>query len=238
MKKPESVAILGLGPSVNQFLELAKRLGGSRSLASEVWGINALGDVIRCDRIFHMDDVRIQEARAAAKPQSNIARMLEWMKEHPGPIYTSRTHPNYPGLVEFPIEKVINDTKFAYMNSTAAYAVAYAVYLRVKKIYLFGCDFTYPNAHDAEKGRACVEFWLGMAAARGIEISVPQVSSLMDAMYTQQDRLYGNDTRDVRLTRRANGTIKVTFKEKEIIPSAEEIEAKYDHSAHPNALVK
>jgi hypothetical protein len=51
----------------------------------------------------------------------------------------------------------------AYFNSTAAYAVAYAIHMGVKKISVFGMDFTYPNAHDAEKGRACVEFWLGIA---------------------------------------------------------------------------
>jgi hypothetical protein len=43
-----------------------------------------------------MDDVRIQEIRAAARPESNIATMLGWMRKHPGPIYTSRLHPDYP----------------------------------------------------------------------------------------------------------------------------------------------
>lgn len=237
MTTPNTVAILGLGPSLSQYLELTKRLGGKRALADETWGINGIGDVIQCDRVFHMDDVRIQEIRAAARPQSNIAHMLGWMKSHPGPIYTSRTHPDYPGLVEFPLEEVVNDTKFAYFNSTAAYAVAYAVFLRVKKVIVFGCDFTYPNAHDAEKGRACVEFWLGMAAARGIEISIPQVSSLMDALHTQQDRLYGNDTRTVQLSRQADGRITVSYTEIENLPTAEQIEEKYDHSAHPNSLV-
>jgi hypothetical protein len=48
---------------------------------------------------------------------------------------------------------VINSCGIAYFNNTAAYAVAYAVHIGVKKITLFGCDYTYPNAHDAEKGR-------------------------------------------------------------------------------------
>jgi hypothetical protein len=71
------IAILGLGPSVRQYLELTKRAGGRSAFCTETWGINALGDVFACDRIFHMDDVRIQEIRAAAKPDSNIARMLD-----------------------------------------------------------------------------------------------------------------------------------------------------------------
>src|SRR5690349_20483929 len=98
------VVLLALGPSVSTYLEIVKRAGGRAKFCDEVWTINALGDVFACDRVFHMDDVRIQEIRAAANPDSNIATMLKWMKVHPGPIYTSRPHEDYPGLVAFPLE--------------------------------------------------------------------------------------------------------------------------------------
>jgi hypothetical protein len=240
MQEMKSVAILGLGPSVREYLELTKRFGGRKALCDETWGINALGDVFVCDRIFHMDDVRIQEIRAAARPQSNIAKMLQWLKSHPGPVYTSRAHQDYPGLVEFPLEEVMNGMvyPYAYFNSTAAYAAAYAIHIGVKKIYMFGCDFTYPNAHDAEKGRACVEFWMGYAAAKGVELSVPHISTLMDACHTSQERVYGNDTRTVSFSRDESGRIKVKYAEIEQLPTADEIEARYDHSAHPNTIVE
>ena len=51
-----------------------------------------------------------------------------------------------------------------------AYAVALAIHEGATKISCFGMDFTYPDVHDAEKGRACVEFWMGVAAARGIAL--------------------------------------------------------------------
>ncbi len=231
------VAILGLGPSLSQYVEITKRLGGRHKLVDETWGINAVGDVVRCDRIFHMDDVRIQEARAAAAPESNIAAMLEWMRAHPGPIYTSRTHEAYPGLVAYPLEDVINSTGYAYMNSTAAYAVAYAVHVGATSIAMFGCDFTYPNAHDAEKGRGCVEFWLGMAAARGVKLQVPRASSLMDAMVEDSQKLYGYDTIEPRIRDGEDGRkFRIEFVERETVPTAEEIERRYDHSRHPNEL--
>ena len=63
---PEHVSIVGLGPSCATFFELTRRLGGVSAWCDEVWGINAIGDVLKCDRIFHMDDVRVQEIRAAA----------------------------------------------------------------------------------------------------------------------------------------------------------------------------
>lgn len=235
---PEHIAILGLGPSLEEYVNITKRLGGKHAYCDEVWGINAVAGTILCDRVFHMDDVRIQERRAQALPESNIARMLEWLRVHPGPIVTSRTHPDYPGLVEFPLENVINDLGHDYFNSTAAYAVAYAIHLGVKRISLFGCDYTYPNAHDAEKGRACVEFWLGVARSRGITLTIAKTSSLMDALHSRQERLYGYDTLAIDLQVDATGRARISFTERDEIPTAEEIEARYDHSAHPNALVK
>lgn len=225
------VAILGLGPSIDQYLEITKRLGGRSRFCDETWAINALGNVFDCDLIFHMDDVRIQEIRAKAAPASNIAAMLNWLKTSQVPVITSRAHPDYPNLVEFPLEDVLNTFGQEYFNSTAAYAVAYAIWSGATKISLFGMDYTYPNVHDAEKGRACVEFWIGIARAHGIEIKLPKTTSLMDAMYPRAARLYGYDCVDVAFNSQADGTVKLAFTERENLPTAEEIERNYDHSA-------
>lgn len=237
MQKPKHVAIVGMGPSSNQYVHICKTLGGRGKYADETWVINALGNILSHDRVFHMDDVRVQQIRADAAPESNIAAMLEWLKRHPGPIITSRAHPDYPGLVEFPLEDVLNDCPNGYFNSTAAYAVAYAIHIGVEKISCFGMDFTYPKAHDAEKGRACVEFWLGIAAERGIQLVVPKTTSLLDAMNSQAERFYGYDMVDLNITREGE-RILIGFTERAAAPTAEEIERNYDHSAHPNALVE
>jgi hypothetical protein len=232
------ICILGLGPSLEQYSGLVKRLGSRKKLCDRVWTINALGDLFQCDRVFHMDDVRIQQIRADAAPESNIAAMLEWLKTTKTPVFTSRPHPDYPALEAYPLEAVANQFGYAYFNSTAAYAVAYAMYFGATQITLFGCDFTYPNAHHAESGRGCVEFWLGMAAARGVKITIPRVSSLMDGCVPDEQKLYGYDTLDVRFARDEAGLLKVTQTPRETaLPSADEIEARYDHNAHPNPLV-
>jgi hypothetical protein len=59
----------------------------------------------------------------------------------------------------------------------------------------------------------------------------------MDAIYSRQERLYGYDTRTVTFNTDNPGRIMVEFTENEQLPTAEEIEAAYDHSKHPNALV-
>lgn len=240
---PGHVVIIGLGPSAEAYMDHVKRLGARRAYADEVWAINSLGDVLACDRVFHMDDVRIQEIRAAAKPDSNIANMLTWLREHPGPIYTSRIHPDYPGLVPFPLEDVINSSGVAYFNNTAAYAVAYAVHIGVKKISMFGCDYTYPKAHDAEKGRACTEFHLGMAQARGIAVVLPFNTSLMDAICDKREggrptpELYGYDTLALSIVASDDDKLRVGFTPRDVLPTAAEIEARYDHSRHPSPFV-
>ena len=233
------VVILGLGPSLESYVDLVKRLGAQRKLADEVWGINAVGDVIRCDRIFHMDDVRVQEVRAAAAPESNIAAMLEWMKVRRGtPIYTSVANKKYPDLVAYPLAEVIQSCGIAYFNSTCAYAVALAVHEGASKISLYGSDFTYANSHDAEKGRACVEFHLGIAKARGIAIGLPRCTTLLDANAPQDERIYGYDCVDLDIRRSKANRVRVGMKPRAELPTAEAIEARYDHSRHPNRLVE
>lgn len=230
------IAILGLGPSVRQYLEIVKRVGGRSAFCDEVWSINALGDVFSCDLIFHMDDVRIQQIRADARPESNIAMMLKWLKKTTTPVMTSRAHDDYPALIEFPLEAVLNKYPNGYFNSTAAYAVAYALFRGATKITCFGMDFTYPDAHDAEKGRACVEFWLGMAAAKGVQLSVPQTTSLLDACNAKALRFYGYDTLDLDFEKTESG-LRVSMVERAELPTADEIEDRYDHSRPPNPIL-
>ena len=227
------VVILGLGPSAEQYMDLCKRLGGRRRFADQVWAINAMGDVVQCDLVFHMDDIRVQELRAAAAPQSNIAEMVKWLKTSPVPVITSRAHPAYPALREFPLEDVINALGYAYFNGTAAYAVAYAIFQGATKISLFGCDFSYANSHHAEKGRGCLEFWLGFAAARGIELGFADRTSLLDTIDEPADEgvlnVYGYDF-DRVLIDVVDGAAQVRFEPKDNPPTAAEIEARYDHS--------
>jgi hypothetical protein len=223
------ICILGLGPSVNQYLEITKRIGGRSAFCDETWGINALGDVFACDRIFHMDDVRIQQIRADAAPSSNIARMLDWLKTTSVPVVTSRAHAGYPALEEFPLAACLTQFPKAYFNNTAPYAIAYALMCGVSKLSIFGCDYTYPNVHDAEKGRACMEFWLGMAAERGVEIVLPRTTSLMDAMHTQDARFYGYDTLKLSFSRGAKG-VRVRREQRKTLPTAEQIERAYSHA--------
>lgn len=231
------VAILGLGPSLSEYSGIVKRLGCRQAFCDQVYAINALGSIYDCDIMFHMDDVHVQELRVAARPNSNIANMLRWLKSNKRvPVMTSVVREGYDMLQAFPLQEVLQEFNSFYFNNTAAYAIAYALLKGATHLSVFGCDFTYPNAHSAEKGRGCVEFWLGQAVARGVAITCPKNTSLLDALGDQQP--YGYDFFDVTAVEDPETKMAVvTMKERETLPTAEEIEKKYDHSVHPNQLM-
>ena len=107
------VAIVGLGPSSAVYVDICKRLGDRRKYCDQTWVINAFGAVLVHDLLFHMDDVRVQMIRAQAEPQSNIAAMVQWLRTHVGPVVTSIAHPDFPALIEFPLEDMVNEGRAA-----------------------------------------------------------------------------------------------------------------------------
>jgi hypothetical protein len=240
-EKPNHIAIVAFGPTSAFYLDAAKKEGNRNRFADFVIAINAMGSVIQSDLVFHMDDVRIQERRAVADPEGHVAGLVEWLKTYQGRVITSRGHPDYPHLEEFPLEDVLNKFGGGYINGTGAAALAYAIYLEPKEISLWGFDFTYPNAHKNEKGRACVEYWLGRAQERGIAIRLPPKTSLMDSYEdsaSDEAKIYGYDTVKLQIAfNPATGMFNVTKtpRPEEEWPTAEAVEAAYDHGKHPNA---
>jgi hypothetical protein len=76
---------------------------------------------------------------------------------------------------------VLNKFGGGYINGTGAAALAYAIYLSRKRFHFVGIRFHVSQRHKNEKGRACVEYWLGRAQERGIGIRLPPKTSLMDS---------------------------------------------------------
>tara|TARA_R100001015_G_C4557961_1_gene118422 strand:+ start:34 stop:726 length:693 start_codon:yes stop_codon:yes gene_type:complete len=179
------IAIVGLGGSYADYI--------SARIASqdfdEVWGINCIGAILHVDRTFMMDPVSRFIDTENAGSQTGVAR--EFLAKNEAPIYSCIEHKDYPSIELYPLEKVVKDTGICYFNNTVAYAIAYAVWKKVKKICLYGIDFTYKNVNMAESGRACVEFWCATAIAKGIKIEVAHRSGLLDTNVPDNEKLYG-----------------------------------------------
>ena len=179
------IAIVGLGGSYADYI--AARVASQEF--DEIWGINCIGGIIHVDRTFMMDPVTRFVDTENAGSQTGIAR--EFLTKNTKPIYSCVQHKDFPAIELYPLEKVVKSTGYCYFNNTVAYAVAYAVWKKVKKICLYGIDFTYKNVYMAESGRACVEFWCAIAASKGIKLEIAHRSGLLDTNVPENEKLYG-----------------------------------------------
>lgn len=210
-RKGDSLVIMAMGLSHRDFVLEALYNFSPKAVADELWAINACGGLIRADKIIMMDDIRWIEAEAE-KGRKDFKHWLGWLrKEDRTPIITCKAYEDYPTTVAYPLEDVLNDMKFAYMNSTVAYAVALAIHMEYKTLFIVGCDFTYPNVHQAEAGRGCVEYWIATAMARGINVVLPETTTLLDQHSGR--KLYGYVTAPKIEVDQETQTCKVTFEE-------------------------
>ena len=186
MSKTKSVAIVGLGNSFSEFI--LARIRSEKF--DEIWAINAMSAVIYHDKCFMMDPASRFLDTPNAGTQTNI--MAERLKVKLNvPIYSCVLDERCPDVIEYPLQQVLQKTKYAYLNNTVAYALAYAVAEEVSELHLYGIDFTHKAVNFAEAGRACCEFWLAIAVAKGIKINIAHSSSLLDTNVPDDEKLYG-----------------------------------------------
>tara|TARA_B100001989_G_scaffold36289_1_gene21625 strand:+ start:7437 stop:8204 length:768 start_codon:yes stop_codon:yes gene_type:complete len=182
----KKIALVGLGKSWFDFA--LTRSNGEQF--DEIWVINAVANVIKHDRVFMMDPASRFLDSDDAGLQTN--GMKEVLLDHEGPIYTCELDDRCPGLVEYPIKKIVEETNSHYLNNTVAYAIAFAYWHKVGSLHLFGIDFGYKgNLYFAEAGRACCEYWLANCMSAGIKVGVAASSYLLDTAVKPEEKLYG-----------------------------------------------
>lgn len=177
--QPKTVALIGMGPSFQDFLSETLTQELTPEHHDEVWGINMVGNTMRCDLIFWMDDLKLQ---SAFKPG-----LIQMLDRHKTPVMSVKRHADLVGnSFDYPIDEIagIACPIFGkpYLNNGVAMAIAYAIWKGVKTLKIYGADFTYPGRDYAESGRACVEAWMTLAIARGVAIGLPPHTSLMDVV--------------------------------------------------------
>lgn len=231
-KAPSRVAIVGLGPTSGAYIQDVDKAGDRYKLFDETWTFNSYCNVIESDRLFHMDDVLVQEIRAKADGpySSRIAGMLEAMKRYKGPIYTSFADERFPTMVNYPLKDVIQRFGSMYFTTTPPYAVAYAAMIGVEELTIYGCDYTWPGQADAEGGRSCMEYWIGRVQSLGLKVAVHRYSTLMDTNKSYKDdiKLYGYDRVRISMEDMGQGKVKLVLTEKDL-PTAQEMEERYSH---------
>jgi hypothetical protein len=107
-------------------------------------------------------------------------------------VYSCELDKRVPAIELYPLEEIVGQLGCGYFNNTISYAIAFALWKKVKRLNVFGADFTYTtNMHFGELGRACCEFWLARCLASGMDIAVAPSSPLLDTNIPEKKKLYG-----------------------------------------------
>jgi len=114
----------------------------------------------------------------------------EWLKEpHPFPIYMLEKHPDIPASLTYPFREVCDaflphllrgEKPTEYFTSTTCYMIPLAILQGATRLELYGIE----AATDTEYAyqRPGLEFWLGIAIGRGLEVSIRPESMVCNAI--------------------------------------------------------
>jgi len=104
-------------------------------------------------------------------------RHLDRLRQMTIPVYMQERHEDIPRSVAYPRQEVIDDLGFDYFTSSIAYMLALALYEQFECVKLYGVSMEAGGEYIHE--RPCVEFILGIAHARGVEVVLPEDCALL-----------------------------------------------------------
>jgi hypothetical protein len=201
-KKPERIAIIGLGPTSQDWHAAHVQYTPPLEPVDEVWTVNKGFRTINCDLCFIMDDL-IDEARKSPRYGNEIAATEV-------PIITSTVDEivkaRWPAVHRYPLENVLaywgaqiygrrtkerevqkqaaldfSLNECAYFSNSIPYMLAYAGYIGVKQIAMFGCDYTFPGSVAREDDRANAEYWIAaLQFGQGVLFQFPHRTTILN----------------------------------------------------------
>jgi len=162
----------------------------------EVWGLNR-GYVFmpRADRWFETHGPGVYKWKVR-RPEKH----LDWLKAFKGPVYLHEPDPDIPNSLAYPLLEVSQDigvniwriladgsrqpmAENPYLTSSIAYELALAIHERFEQIEIYGVDLNTAGEYAWQKPG--VEHLIGIAAARGIRVVIPDDCALL------KGKLYG-----------------------------------------------
>ena len=163
----DSIILLGMGPT---WYQCPKKCPEN----SEIWTLNTMfRNHEEISKLFMMHDIRIEIIMQDAKFIDNVnATGL--------PVYTPIPYPSLKNNIVYALKEVVEEFGVGFYLDSVAYMLAYAIMQKPKNLVLFGIDMRPDSGkewHLNEKG--CIEFWLGMAMGREIEVHLPIESQLL-----------------------------------------------------------
>lgn len=172
------IAIVGTAPS-------SVMLAPYEDNSWEIWTLgNNYVRVPKYDRWFELHDIDYLKSIKVEKQH------LWNMKDAGNKLTLIKPHPDFPEANIYPHEQIIAEFG-KYFTSSIAYQIALAIYQGAEEIGLWGIDMMGEEEYAYQ--RPCVEFYLGIAIARKIKITIAEQSPILRCTH-----LYGEDTAQVR----------------------------------------
>lgn len=120
---------------------------------------------------------------------------LRWLASNTVPIFMQERYPTVPASVRYPKERILAEYR-RYFTGHGAWMVALAITEGVTHIGLFGVNYGKSTSRgaDCEYGvqRGSLEYWLGVAEARGVKVVLAEGSTILDDPH----ELYGYESHD------------------------------------------
>lgn len=193
-RKTLKVAIIGKAPSSQQFAPYSDP-------SWEIWSLSdAPKEIPRWDRHFELHDIEGCSAGDSRVRREKWGPYWEFLKkDHGKPIYLQALHPDVPNGVVFPYRDLLKEMP-PYFTNTVSWLIAYALYIgtgdnaerTLTDIGLYGVDMAQHGpglrSEYAHQRPSC-EFFMGLAAGKGVTVHVPESSDLMKSR-----RLYAFDS--------------------------------------------
>jgi hypothetical protein len=217
-KNPKIIDIVACGPTIRSYNAMRFDYDPIAPAPDEIWTVNKALRTVKADVGFVMDDMR-GEAIKSDRYRADLNNVEVPIITS---IIDDQVKADYPDLIksallhEYPINDVLNqigarvlrsrgphintvETKDTgdivgyYLHNSIPFMLAYALYIGVERIQLFGADYTYPGMAAREDDRANTEYWVGMLRAFGVEIWTSNDTTLLNQI--KQPWIYGYGTR-------------------------------------------
>jgi hypothetical protein len=146
-------------------------------LTGETWGITQLILRRNVSRVIDMNDYSLWGDKEAREAEESRRRAAELKVP-------------YVDLSNYPLAEVIADFNTDYFSNTVDYTLALAIHEGFMEIDLYGVNMSNPGEYAYQKPG--VEFWIGMAMGRGVNVRTFGDHSTI--LKTRDGKLYGYGT--------------------------------------------
>lgn len=173
----------------------------SAPYGDETWEIWTCGGIFatvpRTTRHFEIHDkAETCKGWADSPEQEQTARNVywDWINQRGPAAVLKKRLPDTPNATEYPLAAVLQAFPDGYFTNTISYMIALALLEGATDIGLWGIDMALtgdpskPASNEYSLQRPSVEFYLGIAAGKGVNVHLPPETTLLKCR-----KLYGFD---------------------------------------------